>query len=156
MKKSIQKMLLCLGAIAPATMSGQTTATTNYTVGVTIPDSSASGIASTTVFASSQIYQMTDVEVSLTIFGGFNGDYYAYLAHDSGFAVLLNRVGRDSGSLFGYPDAGLNVFLDDQAPDGDIHVYRSTLNPSGGTLTGTWAPDARTADQSRTPALTGD
>jgi subtilisin-like proprotein convertase family protein len=146
MKLFLRSLTVWLGTLASTATWAQVTETTNYSVGLSIPDNNASGLSSTVAFDSSQIYQITDVEVSLTVSGGFNGDYYAYLTHDTGFAVLLNRVGRDAGSLFGYPDGGLSVLLDDQAPNGDIHVYRSTLNPNGGTLTGMWAPDARTED----------
>ena len=33
--------------------------------------------------------------MTLNLSGGWNGDLYAYLVHNSGFAVLLNRVGRN-------------------------------------------------------------
>jgi hypothetical protein len=41
---------------------------------------------------------ITDVNVGLQLSGGWNGDLYAYLVHSSGFAVLLNRVGRGTGN----------------------------------------------------------
>jgi subtilisin-like proprotein convertase family protein len=84
-----------------------------------------------------------DVNVTLNITGGWNGDLYAYLAHDSGFAVLLNRAGRTENALWGYGDGGVNVTLDDTAESGDIHLYGGN---SGGPLTGLWQPDGRNAD----------
>lgn len=103
---------------------------------------------------SSSILYMQDLNVVLNISGGLNGDLLVTLSHDSGFSVLLNRVGRAASSLqfpeYGYSDSGLsNITLDDAAVNGDIHVYRLTLNgahniPLGGALTGTWAPDGRT------------
>ncbi len=82
---------------------------------------------------------------------GFNGDLYVNLQHASGFSVLLNRVGKRADSLLGYGDPGLDIVLDDQAVNGDVHVYRMTLNgsnttPLGGGLSGTWAPDGRAVD----------
>jgi autotransporter-associated beta strand protein len=97
------------------------------------------------------------VGVSLKIDGtpagaGFNGDLYASLIHVSGFSVLLNRPGKNTLTGLGYSDSGLDVVLQDDAPD--IHQYRRTLfgndlSPLGGALTGVWSPDGRTTDPSR-------
>jgi hypothetical protein len=81
--------------------------------------------------------------------GAWDGDYYLTLVHGNGFAVLLNRVGRAPGSLEGYSDSGFaHVTFQDDAANGDVHVYRVTLEgnqatPILGTLSGTWAPDGR-------------
>lgn len=131
--------------------SGQVqTTTTNYTIGLSIPDNNLSGLASTKTFTS-PITALTDLNVLLNISGTYNGDMYAYLTYQSGFSVLLNRVGRRSGSSLGYGDDGMNVTLDDEAGNGDIHIYRLTLNlnhstPIAGALTGSWEPDARNID----------
>jgi subtilisin-like proprotein convertase family protein len=90
---------------------------------------------------------ITDVNVSLTISGGYNGDLYVYLTHSSGFSVLLNRVGRDAGNSFGYGDSGLNVLFDDSSTKGDIHTYQmvpgyATLISTGGRF----SPDGRNVD----------
>lgn len=89
---------------------------------------------------------ITAMTVSLQISGGWNGDYYAYLSHGSGLAVLLNRVGRtaDAGGAAGYGDTGLHLTFDDHAVNGDVHAYQSvvgytTLLASGGTF----VPDGR-------------
>lgn len=123
------------------------TESTNFLVNLPIPDNSPSGIAST-MDVTSSIDRIGDLNVSLRVSGGFNGDLYGYLSHDSGFSVLLNRVGRTSTDQLGYGDAGFDVLFDDSAVNGDIHTYRLKL--SGNTtfipVTGTWAPDARTAD----------
>ena len=113
-----------------------------YTVNVAIPDNNLSGVSDTRTFTS-PIQVITDVNVTLNISGGFNGDLYAYLTHESGFTVLLNRPGRTATESFGYPDSGYNVTLDDEASNGDIHAYRLALNPNGDALTGAWRPDAR-------------
>jgi subtilisin-like proprotein convertase family protein len=118
------------------------TNTYNFTVNEAIPDNDLSGASDTQTILPG-ILSITDLSVTLSITGGFNGDYYAYLTHDSGFAVLLNRAGRTATDDFGYPDSGFNVTFEDGAANGDIHNYRLTLNPNGGALSGTWSPDGR-------------
>jgi subtilisin-like proprotein convertase family protein len=118
----------------------------------TIPDGDLNGYQNSQTL-SGLPGPIIDVNISLNISVGFNGDLYAFLSHGSGMAVLLNRVGRTSASNFGYPDAGfgpdatLTQFtLDDQAAH-DVHLYRTfayTLNT--GELTGQWQPDGRNID----------
>ena len=115
--------------------------TTNDPVNALMPDGTPVGMIST-LNVSTPIDHITDVNVTLNIAGSYNGDLYAYLVHDSGFAMLLNRPGRSLGSAYGYSDDGLNVTLDDQAANGDIHLYQNVTIPSG-ALTGRWAPDGR-------------
>lgn len=133
---------------------------------LTPPDGDAGGVVEVRTLNSS-IAQLTDVNVSLTLASSgpgqaYNGDYYAYLAHDTGFSVLLNRVGRrvdgsDPSAAFGYGDNGFQVTLDDQAANGDIHNYRFTLSTPQNhltpidsqyslALTGSWQPDGRSID----------
>src|SRR5688572_16097823 len=125
-----------------------------------IPDGEATGLSDQRTVTGVP-GTITDLNVFLRIQpdpDGFAGDIYATLAHDSGFAVLLNRVGRRAdgspGAAFGYSDPGFNVKLDDAAANGDIHNYRVQLFGShtggslSGPLTGTWAPDGRSADPS--------
>jgi subtilisin-like proprotein convertase family protein len=82
-----------------------------------------------------------DVSVTLNLSGGWNGDLYAYLVHDSGFAILLNRVGRDVGNAAGFGTAGMNVTLSDAAVlGGNIHSV-SVPAPLG-----TYQPDGRNID----------
>ncbi|MBS0659956.1 MAG: PEP-CTERM sorting domain-containing protein [Verrucomicrobia bacterium] len=115
-----------------------------------IPDGNLSGIALSQTISTSSILSLDDVEVTLNISGGLNGDYYVYLVHSTpggtGFSVLLNRVGRTTGSPFGYGDSGLTVTFSGSALN-DIHTYQTVTNPGGGALTGgTWSPDARNVD----------
>ncbi len=103
---------------------------------------------------STAIASITDLEVSLKIAArpdadpqAFNGDLYVYLSHSTGFSILLNRVGRSPTATFGYSDNGLDITLDDQAVNGDVHGYRNVTTPAPGQpLTGIWAPDARATD----------
>lgn len=136
---------------------------------LTPPDGSGLGVHDTRTIQSS-IEVITDVDLWIQLDnpsagGAFNGDFYATLTHDSGFTVLLNRAGVRGGpdpDPFGYPDNGFAVTFDDQAANGDIHLYRLQLpltagGPPGGShstavdpsyqaaLSGTWAPDGRDA-----------
>lgn len=129
--------------------AAQTTVTNIFEdINKVIPDGATTGVSDTQIltFTEPSFSSITEVGVILTISGGFNGDLYGYLVHDTGFSVLLNRVGRTADNSIGYPDAGLAVFFSDSGSD--IHNYRDvsfTLNGSG-QLTGSWAPDGRTSD----------
>ena len=119
-------------------------------VNLVVPDNSSLG-RSSTIFLNSAIANISDVNVTLTLSNGWNGDLFAYVVHDSGYAVLLNRVGATYVNPLGYSDHGLNVTFDDQAANGDVHVYRYTLfgtdvTPLSGPLTNSWAPDGRATD----------
>jgi subtilisin-like proprotein convertase family protein len=149
-KSALQSLGLCASVLAAGSAWGQPTfnVSQSYTINSAIPDNDSTGLAITESFSAPGLISISQLTVSLDITGGENGDYYAYLVHDTGMSVLLNRVGRDSGNSFGYADAGMNITLDDTASSGDIHVYQLTLNPGGGQLTGTWQPDGRTIDPS--------
>ena len=128
----------------------QLIATASDSVNLRIPDGSPAGLVSAVNIAT-PIERITDVNVSLVVTGGFNGDLHAYLVHDSGYAILLNRAGKTLANPSGYSDAGFNVTLDDSATNGDLHNYRVALSgnpniPLPSALTGTWAPDARDTD----------
>ncbi len=109
-----------------------------FSSGGVIPDGNVAGWSDTRGI--SDIYgddTIVDVNVRLQISGGYNGDLYGYLVHESGFSVLLNRVGRSTTDPFGNTGAGMNVTLDDDSGT-DIHLA------AYGTLSGTYNPDART------------
>lgn len=91
--------------------------------------------------------EITDVNVHLSISGGYDGDLYGYLVHSSGFAVLLNRAGRTSGDSYGYGDVGFNLTLDDTGTYGDIHTYQNVSGFGTKIVNGSsWQPDARNVD----------
>jgi hypothetical protein len=143
----------CFVALALITSSAsawaQITLTRSQTDNAMIPNYDLNGVVETISLGSS-IQSITDVQLTLDIGGTsyyqpFNGNYYAYLTHGAGFAVLLNRVGVTASNPFGYSDMGMDVTFSDSGSD--IHDYQSgayTLNGNG-QLTGTWAPDGRTA-----------
>jgi len=119
----------------------------------TIPDGNLNG------YQSSQSLngiagEISDINVTLNISGGFNGDLYGYLYHNNTLCVLVNRVGRSGSSSVGYgdtgfgPDAATNRFTFDDQAGHDVHVYRTfsfSLNGTG-QLTGQWQPDGRALD----------
>jgi subtilisin-like proprotein convertase family protein len=151
MKKYLSSFLL---AVASAFTAGATVSSTSVdNLFAPIPDGRLTGYQNSQTLSGLPA-SITDINVTLNISGGFNGDLYAYLAHGNAVAILLNRVGRTSSSNVGYPDTGfglnasVNSFtLDDQAAH-DIHSYRTfpfTLNGNG-QLTGLWQPDGRTLD----------
>lgn len=147
MKQSVVLLLSCVG---PA-FAVEGAVFTADNLNLLIPDGKGSGLVSAQTLLPSQVAgPITALSVSLTISGigasgAFNGDLYATLVHDSGFAVLLNRPGKTAVNPWGYSDNGLTLTLADGAPD--IHTYRTTLGGApAGSLAGTWSPDGRTAD----------
>jgi hypothetical protein len=121
-----------------------------------IPDGITSGLVNVQQINDASGWTVTDLNVTLNVSGtgagGFNGDLYVTLQHETGYAVLLNRVGARTGATYGYGDSGLNVTFDESATD-DVHLYRLALKgnhttPLGGPLTGPWQSDGRTSDPS--------
>src|SRR5262249_32630832 len=96
--------LLAIALASGLSASAQTiTTSTNFTVGATVPDADASGLASAKI-VSTPIASITGIKVNLKLSGTFNGDVYCYLAHNGTNAILLNRVGRSPTSSLGYSD----------------------------------------------------
>ncbi len=149
---------LCLVLATAFTVQAQLVETYSFTTfgtepSLAIADGNASGVSDQRTL-SSAITAIGSLTVSLDLSGEFNGDLYAYLRHDSGFSVLLNRAGRTEGDPAGYSDSGFTITLSDSALNGDIHNYRAVLTPAAGSpLTGAWQPDGRNVDPSvRLPA----
>jgi subtilisin-like proprotein convertase family protein len=144
----------CLGkSIAPAVLALALCAsahgglyTYNYGVNGAIPDNSIIGL--TDAHAISGLNSpITDIQVTLNISGGFNGDLYGYLRlNDSPLVVLVNRVGVTSGNPDGYANSGMLVTLSASAAN-DIHFYQnySPAYNSSGQVTGNWQADGRTS-----------
>jgi subtilisin-like proprotein convertase family protein len=117
MKKS-----LLLGTLLASTLASHAVLyTTNWTVDATIPDNNYSGWADSQTVTEVGTITPGSLLVSLEISGGWNGDLYAYLVHDAGFAVLLDRVGY-TGSGFGHGMSGMDVWLTDGAGLGNIET----------------------------------
>jgi hypothetical protein len=96
---------------------------TNLFLNQAIPDGDKAGMAST-ITLNGELGSISSLQVNLHISGSYTGDLYAYLVHDTGFSVLLNRVGVAPGNSLGFNDPGLNVTFSDTAANGDIHYYR--------------------------------
>jgi subtilisin-like proprotein convertase family protein len=128
----IAGLLLALARSAQADFVA--TYNTGFQNGGAIPDGSMTGWSDTRNLVGAP-NSIGDVSVTLNLSGGWNGDLYAYLVHNSGFAVLLNRVGRTGANEPGYGAAGMNVTLDDTAAL-NIHSV-----PMPGT--GTYQADGR-------------
>jgi subtilisin-like proprotein convertase family protein len=150
LKSGLTACLLALGPVA----SAQVVLTQSYNIGSElIPDGDPTGLANIQQIATQGTIIDVTVQVSLGGDTASNGDLYMYLQHGSSLAVLLNRPGVDVGNPTGYSDPGMQLTFDDNASNGDIHVYRQTLFgsdnvPLGGPLTdsiaGPWQPDGRT------------
>ena len=133
-------LILSFGLLA-LTSLGQTLTTNlaNNTV-TAIPDGNPVGVMEQ--FTVSGLGgSISNVQVTLDITGGFNGDLYAYLVDPAGqLVVLLNRPGVTGSNPFGYGDSGMNITLSGLATN-NIHDYGSQ---PGYSLSGTtWAADGR-------------
>lgn len=128
---------LLLALAGPARGDIVETYSTGFQNGGVIPDNNPNGWADTRTVngAGGSIF---DLSVTLNLSGGWNGDLYAYLVHDTGFTVLLNRVGRATGNAPGYGDSGMNVVFSAAGVNGDIHSYGG-----GGVPAGIYMPDGR-------------
>jgi len=138
----MKKFLLLTTVLASVVAANATIYTTNWSSGFAnagvVPDNNFSGWADSRNVTTMPAGTLQSVAVNLQLTGGWNGDLYAYLVHDSGFTVLLDRIG--SGP-FGDSHAGMNVtFVDDGtafgATQGDINLYAGVPNQSG-----LWNPD---------------
>ncbi len=135
------KTIACACVLLPLAASAATVSQT-WTVNTAIPDNDDVGYTHTPNIIAPDITSIESVTVALNFTGGWNGDLYAYLVHGIGFAVLLNRPGRDTGSPDGSSTVGLTIVLDDLATT-DIHTG---IPMSGGAVSGTWQPDGRNID----------
>ena len=136
------KSTACALVLLPLAANAATTYSNTWTVNSTVPDNDDAGYSNTRNLTTLDITEITSVTVELTFGGGFNGDLYGYLVHGSGFAVLLNRPGRDSATPDGSATVGMDVTFDDAAAS-DLHT---TIPTSGGAVNGTYQPDGRTTD----------
>ncbi len=144
--KSILSLLSTAGFASAATFSGSWN--TGFIAGTTVPDGSAVGWSDVRSLAIPADHVVTDVNVSISLTGGWNGDLYAFLSHPNAgsVAVLLNRPGRTAGNALGYSDAALTITLDDAAANGDIHTYQSASGYTALITNGSaWQPDGRSA-----------
>jgi hypothetical protein len=129
-----------LTSLLPSAVSAATITSYTYVVNTAVPDNSGIGLVSTQ-WITAPIIPISGVTVQLTLAGGWSGDLYAYVTHDTGFAVLLNRPGRTLADPSGSGATDLSVNLDDNA-SADIH----TGIPNSGSVAGTYQADGRSID----------
>lgn len=134
MKLSLFLVLMPMASHAASTVSP------TWIINAPIPDNSPIGLSSSRSVVS-QVTQIQSVEVYLDISGGWAGDLYAYLAHGSGFSVLLNRPGRTSSLDEGSGAMNLLITISGSGLS-DIH----TGLPLSGSVTGVFQPDGRNLD----------
>jgi subtilisin-like proprotein convertase family protein len=143
--KAIIWLILLEGA-ACLSLRAQPTETYVFSEHREVPDGNSAGLTEVRN-VNSAIESIRSMKVGLKISGEFNGDLYAYLRHESGFVVLLNRPGKTDANVHGYQGRGLDVSFESGATNGDIHLYQDISTPlAGSPLTGAWEADGRTAD----------
>ncbi len=135
MKTFLRFNILALTLLTAMRVSAGTTIY-SWTGNQAVPDNNASGIAYTFYLNTPTAELINNVTVNLNVAGGWNGDLYGYLSHGSGFAVLLNRIGRTAGNPDGSAVSGMNVTFADSYLT-DIHTF------VGSPLNGNFAPDGR-------------
>lgn len=113
----------------------------NWTGMLPVPDNSAIGASNTLTIVTTGLTTIESVVVSVQFEGGWNGDLYAYLAHNGELAILLNRPGRSVDNDSGAGSTNLVALFDDLAA-GDVHVGL----PDTGNASGLFQPDGRLID----------
>ena len=118
------------------------TYTASWSGSQAIPDNNGSGLAFDLNFNDPNAVVITDLNVTFTISGGFNGDLFAYLAHGDSFTVLLNRLGRSDSNPDGSATSGFSTssFTIGTPYSPDVHLASGN---TGQLLTGNYAPDGR-------------
>ena len=111
-------------------------------LGQVIPDNDPVGVAYGLNFGTAGL-RISDINVSLNISGGWNGDLYAYLSHGSDYAVLLNRVGATTSGADGYGTSGLNILLEPVTTHAGIVDIHTVQNPESSPTA--YAADGRVA-----------
>ena len=117
------------------------TTTYGWTMNAAIPDNNSSGLVDVRTVPA-EIASIQLLTVTLETDGGWNGDLYGYLQHDSGFSILLNRPGRTASLPAGSPASGMNVIVADAASQ-ELHTMTGSSS-----VTGIWQPDGRNIDPS--------
>jgi subtilisin-like proprotein convertase family protein len=108
-------------------------------VNTIIRDNDTAGLSETHVLSGLN-GTITGISVTLDTSGGYNGDLYGYLVSDSGYAVLLNRIGVSGSNPFGSATSGMDVTLASGATDN----IQSAGGAAGTELTGIFQADGRT------------
>lgn len=105
----------------------------------TIADGNLGGMWNTMDLSGQGLAQIQDIQVTINVSGGYNGDLYAYLSYNGALMPLLNRVGvgtQVGTSVFGYSSSGFNNITLDSTSATDIHL-------ASGALSGSYKADGR-------------
>lgn len=125
------RFLLCCLALGFG-LTAQAGITYSSTSGA-IPDGNPTGWSATAT-VTDPMWSIEDVNVTINMSGGYNGDIYAYLSYGGVLVPLLNRVGKGLDSepqySFGFSTSGFgSITLDDQATaNGSIHSVASPVS----------------------------
>ncbi len=121
-----------------------------WDVNTAVPDNDPTGLQDTRALSGfTDVIESVEVRLTFTAAPGdlaYNGDLYASLQHDTGFAVLLNRVGKTEANPLGYDNNGFDINF--TLGGDDIHLYQD-FDPGydgQGRLVGTWGVDGRNVD----------
>jgi subtilisin-like proprotein convertase family protein len=135
MKKTLLLGIMLAAALpAPAIIYS-----TNWTVNAAIPDNNYSGWVSSQQVNTMPAGTLAGVAVNLQLSSGWTGDLYAYLVNDTGFAVLLDRVGTPSPA-FGYGAGSLNVTLAEGSSWNGNSIV-GNIHGAGANASGYFNPD---------------
>lgn len=139
---STMKILISFALLSGLSVSANAASTVNYVflIDTPVPDNTGVGFSDTQQITSS-ITSITGVSVQMAMRGGWAGDMYAYVTHGDGFAVLLNRPGRNLANLAGSGVSEFSIEFADDAP-ADVHTAIAT----SGVVSGFFQPDAREID----------
>ena len=114
----------------------------SVTLPAPIPVNNTVGLADSINVNGTTISSISAVTLTLDISGGWDGDFYAYLWHQTTtgnvMVELFNRIGVTAGNSFGSSSSGMNVTFSDTGALGSIQSATGSANVP---LTGNYQPD---------------
>lgn len=134
----------CSAALADSVTIDSTDTGFTQTLPTLIPVNDLNGVADAITLTGMSISSISDVTLSLNISGGSDGDFYAYLWHQTSSGtvmdVLFDQIGVTPGNpnSYGLTAAGMNVTFSDSGAQGNI---QSATGSSAAPLTGNYQPD---------------
>jgi subtilisin-like proprotein convertase family protein len=133
---------LCSSASAQSVTVPSTDPGFSLTLPQDIPVNYTSGIADSINLTGTSIASISDVTLTLDISGGWDGDFYAYLWHQTSSGtvmdVLFDRIGVTGGNPAGLSAGGMDVTLSDAGLSGNI---QSATGAARVPLSGSYQPD---------------
>ena len=121
---------------------------TSGTLNLALPDNNPAGLSLSHTTTTANANLINEVDVTLNLSGGYNGDLYGYLLFQptgdgsATTSILLNRVGRTGASGYGDATSGFNITL-----SGDTTQSYANIHSAGGTagavVSGTYLADGR-------------